>query len=155
MRCIKRAHRQHLKLHFTGTAIYRVLNDKIPSSSSSPSVTADSSNEVEQANRSTQKRNNAQGEEDTDSCSVPAKRLKSGSTESSTSTSSATRSACTTTSAWDTAMSRAGLDPFAAEIRLLSDRIAKVATFHLRVFRNLYEGIESARHRVDASSSLA
>ncbi|CBQ69582.1 related to SOK1 protein [Sporisorium reilianum SRZ2] len=49
-------------------------------------------------------------------------------------------------SAWDTAMSRAGLEPFAAEIRLLSDRIAKVATLHLRVFRNLYEGIESGRH---------
>ena len=44
-------------------------------------------------------------------------------------------------------MSRAGLDPFAAEIRLLSERIAKVATFHLRVFRNLYEGIESGRHK--------
>ncbi len=39
------------------------------------------------------------------------------------------------------------LEPFSAEIRLLSDRIAKVATFHLRVFRNLYEGIESSRNK--------
>ncbi|GAC77252.1 hypothetical protein PANT_25d00053 [Moesziomyces antarcticus T-34] len=50
-----------------------------------------------------------------------------------------------TSTPWDAAMSRAGLEPFAAEIRLLSDRVAKVATFHLRVFRHLYEGFEAGR----------
>ncbi|TKY88377.1 hypothetical protein EX895_002729 [Sporisorium graminicola] len=85
---------------------------------------------------------------------TPTKRLRSGdegaaitaAVPSSVSTAAAA-SSVNAASPWDTAMSRAGLEPFAAEIRLLSDRIAKVATFHLRVFRNLYEGIESGRHK--------
>lgn len=41
------------------------------------------------------------------------------------------------------AIQKGGLEPFTAEIKLLSDRIIKVKTFHLRVFRNLYEKIAS------------
>ncbi|CDR99240.1 related to SOK1 protein [Sporisorium scitamineum] len=85
---------------------------------------------------------------------TPSKRLRSdaGAATAAESTPAGVASASSaafgiTASPWDTAMSRAGLEPFAAEIRLLSDRIAKVATFHLRVFRNLYEGIESGRHK--------
>lgn len=77
---------------------------------------------------------------------VSAKRLRSD-VSFTASPSSDVASAATAASPWDASMSRAGLDPFAAEIRLLSERIAKVATFHLRVFRNLYEGIESGRHK--------
>ncbi|KAN0064394.1 Protein SOSEKI 1 [Thecaphora frezii] len=51
------------------------------------------------------------------------------------------------TACWETTLARAGLDPFAAEIRLLCDRIAKVATFHLRVFRHLYEKTEAESHK--------
>ena len=58
-----------------------------------------------------------------------------------------------TASPWDAVMTRAGLEPFAAEIRLLSDRIAKVAVFHLRVFRQLYEGTASSRPKVATNST--
>ncbi|PWZ01977.1 hypothetical protein BCV70DRAFT_225303 [Testicularia cyperi] len=63
-------------------------------------------------------------------------------------TARARRAALSSQLPWETALCRAGLDPFAAEIRLLSDRIAKVAIFHLRVFRNLYEKMD-----VDSPSS--
>lgn len=42
---------------------------------------------------------------------------------------------------WETALQRTGLEPFAAEVKLLGDRAAKVAAFHLRIFRPLYERI--------------
>lgn len=41
----------------------------------------------------------------------------------------------------EVAIQKGGLEPFSAEIRLLSERISKVKTFHLRVFRCLYERI--------------
>jgi hypothetical protein len=37
------------------------------------------------------------------------------------------------------ALQKGGLEPFMAEIKLLSERIIKVRSFHLRVFRSLYE----------------
>lgn len=49
---------------------------------------------------------------------------------------------------WEGALQRAGLEPFTAEVKLLGDRAAKVAAFHLRVFRPLYERIAA-----DSSSS--
>ncbi len=76
--------------------------------------------------------------------SAPSKKLKS---DASSATVTTTSTEVPAAAPWDAAMTRAGLEPFAAEIRLLSERIAKVATFHLRVFRNLYEGIESGRHK--------
>ncbi|GAC94676.1 hypothetical protein PHSY_002249 [Pseudozyma hubeiensis SY62] len=79
---------------------------------------------------------------------TPTKRLRSdASSMTPSSSSSDAASTASAVSPWVATMTRAGLDPFAAEIRLLSDRIAKVAIFHLRVFRNLYEGIESGRHK--------
>jgi hypothetical protein len=41
----------------------------------------------------------------------------------------------------ESAIQKGGLEPFVAEIKLLSDRIIKVRNFHLRVFRSLYEKI--------------
>ena len=110
--------------------------------------------EMEQLSRPHQKRTSPdEPQDDKTGTSAPAKRLKSDAvpaeSDSSSSTSAPTAAppAASATSPWDAAMSRAGLEPFAAEIRLLSDRIAKVATFHLRVFGTLYEGIESGRHK--------
>ncbi|KAE8234547.1 hypothetical protein CF326_g408 [Tilletia indica] len=45
---------------------------------------------------------------------------------------------------WPSALTRSGLEPFAAEVRLLGDRISTLAAFHLRVFRNLYERLDLA-----------
>uniref|UniRef100_V5GQF4 SOK1 protein n=2 Tax=Kalmanozyma brasiliensis (strain GHG001) TaxID=1365824 RepID=V5GQF4_KALBG len=112
-----------------------MLGDKVraglqsPSSTALPTTTADS-----EADRLTQKRASPV---DTQDESTPSKKPKSD----------VPVAAEAVASPWDAAMSRAGLEPFAAEIRLLSERIAKVATFHLRVFRNLYEGIQSGRHK--------
>lgn len=39
----------------------------------------------------------------------------------------------------EVAMQKGGLEPFMAEVKLLSERIIKVRSFHLRVFRSLYE----------------
>ena len=82
-----------------------------------------------------------------------AKRSKSDVASGSVSTSTVPPAGASAAAPWDTAMTRAGLEPFSAEIRLLSERIAKVATFHLRVFRNLYEGIEGARHKISSTAS--
>ncbi|KAJ1023689.1 hypothetical protein NDA18_004673 [Ustilago nuda] len=83
---------------------------------------------------------------------APAKRIKSDSNRASTCTTSSERATAAAanasgTTTLDTSLTRAGLESFAAEIRLLSDRIGKVATLHLRVFRNLYEGIQVARSK--------
>ncbi|CAD6982919.1 unnamed protein product [Tilletia controversa] len=43
---------------------------------------------------------------------------------------------------WPSALTRSGLEPFSAEVRLLGDRISTLAAFHLRVFRNLYERLD-------------
>ncbi|PWN51701.1 hypothetical protein IE53DRAFT_409975 [Violaceomyces palustris] len=43
---------------------------------------------------------------------------------------------------WEKAIQKAGLEPFTPEIKMLCERVTKVATFHLRVFRNLYERME-------------
>lgn len=56
---------------------------------------------------------------------------------------------------WEGALSKAGLEPFAAEVRLLGDRVAKVAAFHLRVFRNLYERIDCEFLPSSASSTTS
>lgn len=47
----------------------------------------------------------------------------------------------------EVAIQKGGLEPFTAEIKLLLDRIIKVRTFHLRVFRCLYEKIASEIHQ--------
>ena len=141
--------------------VLSLLTDKVRNglqASSSGALTAPTfavtSADIGPANPSKQKRASPlELHEDKAVGSNPAKRLKSNITSAdskSLSTSTAVAAASTNTSS-DAAMSRAGLEPFAAEIRLLSDRIAKVATFHLRVFRNLYEGIESCRHQASAA----
>ena len=56
---------------------------------------------------------------------------------------------------WEANLTKAGLDPFSAEIRLLCDRIAKVATFHLRVFRNLYEKMEARDAKKAKATAMA
>lgn len=47
-----------------------------------------------------------------------------------------------------------GLEPFAAEIRLLADRVSKVAAFHLRVYRSIYEGRASQSDPLNKSRSI-
>ncbi|KAJ9475709.1 Protein SOK1 [Pseudozyma hubeiensis] len=132
----------------------KVRNGLQPTARSVPcaSAVAASSSNVE-SDRFKQKRAvPSEPQEGKDADLTPTKRFRrdaSSGTPSSSSSSSSSEAASTASavSPWDATMTRAGLDPFAAEIRLLSDRIAKVAIFHLRVFRNLYEGIESGRHK--------
>lgn len=118
----------------------------------STSVSCTTTGDLDQpSGRPHQKRTNSSSHHEQDS----AKRSKSDIASGSASASINVVPAASASAAapWDTAMTRAGLEPFSAEIRLLSDRIAKVATFHLRVFRNLYEGIESARHKTSSTES--
>ncbi|KAJ1021116.1 hypothetical protein NDA16_003902 [Ustilago loliicola] len=125
-----------------GMLTEKVRSGLLPSSSSSSTVPSTSSGAEESG------RKRVHTDEDTAS-----KRVKSDMLATLPSSETATSSANgTAASTWDTTLSRAGLEPFAAEIRLLSDRIAKVATFHLRVFRNLYEGIEVSRTKTSSSS---
>lgn len=56
---------------------------------------------------------------------------------------------------WPSALTRSGLEPFAAEVRLLGDRIATLAAFHLRVFRNLYERLDVAERAASAAGGGA
>lgn len=136
-----------------GMLTEKVRHGLSPSSSSSATSTVPSTSNEEMS-----RRKRLQSDDD-----MPSKRLKgdtcssptpaSSTCSSETAPSSAAAASAGGAAAWDTTLSRAGLEPFAAEIRLLSDRIAKVATFHLRVFRNLYEGIEVARTKGYSSST--
>lgn len=62
---------------------------------------------------------------------------------------STTAAAPTTPSAeldWEAALVQFGLQPLGAEVRLLGERVAKVASFHLRVMRSLYEKVALSSH---------
>lgn len=58
-----------------------------------------------------------------------------------------------TSVSWEAGLARAGLDPFAGEIKLLSDRISKVAIFHLRVFRKLYDKVDADRKHASSAAN--
>lgn len=131
-----------------GDKVRNGLQPTIRSAPCASAVAASSSNG--ESDRLQQKRAvSSELQEGKDADPTPTKRLRSDASSgtSSSSPSSDAASTANAVSPWDATMTRAGLDPFAAEIRLLSDRIAKVAIFHLRVFRILYEGIESGRHK--------
>jgi hypothetical protein len=56
---------------------------------------------------------------------------------------------------WEAALRKAGLEPLGAEVRLLAERMAKVALFHLRVMRPFYERLASADAGADGAAAAS
>lgn len=87
------------------------------------------------AGQSGQSRKRSASEEE-EFTSATSKRIR---LEDGAANAEATTPCATTKGNIETAIQKGGLEPFTAEIKLLSERITKVKSFHLRVFQSLYE----------------